>query len=259
MRRARRVAADGGHGAPRPRRGAPGVDPSGPWEWIWLNPAANSSPPRVTPGEIRPPTPDQIQRLVASVEGTDLDFATYLWLAASTGARRSQMLGLRWADIDLTHSAIGFSRAYVEGPAGPVLRATKTHRTYRVALDETSMQRLVDHYQRSTQRATHHEHLLTDKAFVFSAEPDGSLPWLPNRVTKMFIDHRRRAAVGQFRLHDLRHFMATEMLAHGVAIVTVSQRLGHARASTTLNVYGHCVPGADRDAADYIAELLTSR
>ena len=100
---------------------------------------------------------------------------------------------------------------------------------------------------------------MTDKAFVFSAEPDGSLPWLPNRVTKMFIDHRRRAGVGQFRLHDLRHFMATEMLAHGVAIVTVSQRLGHARASTTLNVYGHCVPGADRDAADYIAELLNSR
>ncbi len=44
-----------------------------------------------------------------------------------------------------------------------------------------------------------------------------------------------------FPLHDLRHFMATQMLAHG--IVTVSQRLGHGRASTTLNVYGHCVPG----------------
>jgi len=47
-------------------------------------------------------------------------------------------------------------------------------------------------------------------------------------------------------IHDLRHFMATQMLAHGVAVVTVSQRLGHARASTTLNVYGHCIPGADR-------------
>ena len=95
------------------------------WEWIWLNPAANSSPPRVTPTEIRPPTPDQIQRLVASVEDSDVDFATYLWLAASTGARRSQMLGLRWADIDFTHAAIGFSRAYVDGPAGPVLRAPR--------------------------------------------------------------------------------------------------------------------------------------
>ena len=229
------------------------------WEWIWLNPAANASPPRVTPTEIRPPTPDQIRRLVATVEVTDLDFATYLWLAASTGARRSQMLGLRWADIDFTHSAIGFSRAYVDGARWP--RAARHPDPPHLPRRHRPRQhaRLVDHYQRSTQRATQHERRLTDKAFVFSAEPDGSLPWLPNRVTKMFINHRRRAAVGQFRLHDLRHFMATEMLAHGVAIVTVSQRLGHARASTTLNVYGHCVPGADRDAADYIAELLTSR
>ena len=86
---------------------------------------------------------------MASVEETDLDLATYLWLAASTGARRSQMLGLRWADIDFPHSAIGFSRAYVDGPAGPVLRATKTDRTYRVAVDEASMQRLVDHCTRT--------------------------------------------------------------------------------------------------------------
>ena len=63
---------------------------------------------------------------------------------------------------------------------------------------------------------------------------------------------------GQFRLHDLRHFMATEMLAHGVATVTFSQRLGHARASTTINVYGHCVPCADRDAADYSQNSSTA-
>jgi integrase len=52
--------------------------------------------------------------------------------------------------------------------------------------------------------------------------------------------------------------MATQMLGHGVAVVTVAQRLGHARASTTLNVYGHCIPGADRDAARFITNLITS-
>jgi integrase len=52
--------------------------------------------------------------------------------------------------------------------------------------------------------------------------------------------------------------MATQMLAHDVAVVTVSQRLGHARASTTVNVYGHCIPGADRDAAQFISGLISS-
>jgi integrase len=61
---------------------------------------------------------------------------------------------------------------------------------------------------------------------------------------------------GAFRLHDLRHFMATEMLAAGVPIATVSQRLSHARASTTLNVYAHAIPGGDQDAAETLAGIL---
>src|SRR5262245_21758490 len=118
------------------------------WEWVWLNPASAASPPRVPPAEVRPPSPDQVQRLLSHVEECDPDFATYLWLAASTGARRSQLLGLRWAEVDVRHAAIGFARAYVEGPTGPVLRATKTHRTYRVAIDDATRQRLIEHRRR---------------------------------------------------------------------------------------------------------------
>jgi hypothetical protein len=48
------------------------------------------------------------------------------------------------------------------------------------------------------------------------------------------------------------------MLGHGIAVVTVAQRLGHARASTTLHVYGHCILGADLDAARFISSLITA-
>jgi integrase len=75
-------------------------------------------------------------------------------------------------------------------------------------------------------------------------------------VTKRFIARRRAAELERFRLHDLRHFMATEMLAAGIPISTVSQRLNHSRASTTLNVYAHAVPGSDRRAAETLAEIL---
>jgi integrase len=139
-----------------------------------------------------------------------------------------------------------------------VLRATKTHRTYRVAIDEAVMERLVGHRRRADARARSNGVELAETAFVFSADCDGSAPWSPNRVTKQFIRQLRRSGVGRFRLHDLRHFMATQMLGHGVAVVTVAQRLGHARASTTLNVYGHCIPGADRDAARLITNLIAS-
>jgi hypothetical protein len=57
-------------------------------------------------------------------------------------------------------------------------------------------------------------------------------------------------------LHDIRHFMATTMLTEGVPVSVVSGRLGHARASTTLNIYSHFVEAGDQDAADGIGSLL---
>jgi integrase len=226
------------------------------WEWVWFNPVSNASPPRVTPAEVTPPTPRAVSRLLADVRSTNPAFFTYLRLAASTGARRSQLLGLRWAEVDYTHRAVGFTRAFVEGPNGCVVRATKTHRSYRVSLDEATMAQLVDHWRRAWERARAAGQAVTADGFVFSDDVDGARPWLPNRVTKLFIQQCRRSGIAHCRLHDLRHFMATEMLANGIPVPTVSQRLGHARASTTLNVYAHRIPGADREAADLLARVL---
>jgi integrase len=116
---------------------------------------------------------------------------------------------------------------------------------------------LEEHRAREQREAREAEVALPWSAFVFSSDSDGSRPWHPNWVTKRFIAWRRAAGLEVFRLHDLRHFMATQMLAAGVPIVTVSQRLNHARASTTLNVYAHAIPGGDRAAAETLAAILS--
>ena len=92
--------------------------------------------------------------------------------------------------------------------------------------------------------------------FVFPTTPPGRRPWQPNWVTKRFITLPTTSRAGHFRLHDLRHFMATAMLAAGVPVPVVSERLCHARTSTTVNIYAHAMPGADRDAANLLADLL---
>lgn len=210
-----------------------------------INPASNAKPPRYRPADIRPPSPEQVAGLLAVVQRDDPAFATFLRLAATTGARRSQLLALRWSDVDLDRGALSFTRALVEGPDGPVLTPTKTGRTYRVELDQATVGIITAHRSQVDG---------TGDAFVFS-HADGR-PWLPNHVTKRFIAARTKAGLGPFRLHDLRHFMATQMLAAGVPIATVAQRLSHARASTTLNVYAHAVPGGDRTAAKGLARLI---
>ena len=226
------------------------------WDWIWMNPASNATPPRVAAAEIRPPSPEQVAVLLESARRQDPALHCFLRLAVSTGARRSQLLALRWGDVDEERAAIAFSRALVEGPEGPELHSTKTHRTYRVELDAESLDVLMAHRDWAATQARDVGAELTANAFVFSSRPDGAKPWLPNWLTKRFIAARRAAGLSHFRLHDLRHFMATEMLAAGVPIATVSQRLSHARASTTLNVYAHSVPGGDRAAAETLARIL---
>jgi integrase len=99
------------------------------WDWIWINPASTASPPKCRPADIRPPAPEQVVALVDAVGAEDPAFATFLRLAATTGARRSQLLALRWSDVDFGHGALSFTRAVVEGPDGPVLAPTKTGRT----------------------------------------------------------------------------------------------------------------------------------
>jgi integrase len=228
------------------------------WDWIWMNPTSNATPPRVKPADIRPPSPGQVAALLEWASRENPPLFCFLRLAASTGARRSQLLAIRWSDVNWARATISFTRALVQGPDGPQLHPTKSHRTYRVELDAETFGVLRKHRAAIEARARAEGSELADAAFVFSLRADGARPWLPNWVTKQFIQTLRGAGLAHFRLHDLRHFMATEMLAAGVPIATVSQRLSHARASTTLNVYAHSVPGGDRRAAETLAEILAA-
>jgi hypothetical protein len=95
----------------------------------------------------------------------------------------------------VTSISLSIQRAIVEGPDGPVLVPTKTLRSYRVALDTASLELLRAEHE--ALGAGGHE-----DRFVFAADPEGRRPWLPNLVTKRFIDARRAAGLEHFRLHD---------------------------------------------------------
>ena len=161
---------------------------------------------------------------------------------------------MRWLDVDLVANTVSFQRSLVEGAGGPVLAPTKTRRSHRVALDQATAGTLHGfHDDEKSPGRGGRDH------FVFAAGQFGERPWLPNHATKLFIRYRNQAGLPRFRLHDLRHFMATQMLDAGVPVAVVAGRLAHARASTTLNVYAHVVPGGDRLAAEVLRSRLASR
>jgi len=226
------------------------------WGWLSANPAASATPPRIPTPDINPPAPHELARLFSLATEVEVDLADYILLAAATGARRSELIALRWPDLDLDKRTVWISRGLVLGDDGLVEKDTKTHAARRVSLDRTTVAAMTAHRARAEERARLCEHELDRRAFVFSNEVDGSECWYPDSVSRAFARLCRKAGIKGVRMHDLRHYVATRLLSEGVDVRTVAGRLGHRNASTTLNVYSHFLPEADREAADLLGRIF---
>jgi integrase len=225
------------------------------WGWLGANPAASASPPRVPATTIQPPTPAELALLLDAAERRDPELATFLLLSAATGARRSELVALRWPDIDVGRCVVTIRRGIVLGPLGLEEKDTKTHQARRVALDEATTDALVLHRRTALEQAALARMTLADDGFVFTSDL-GATPWFPDSVSRRFRKLARELGLPTVRLHDIRHYVATRLLTAGVDVRTVAGRLGHRDATTTLNVYSHFLPEADRQAAEVLARLL---
>ena len=133
---------------------------------------------------------------------------------------------------------------------------TKTHAERRLSLDASTVAVLTEHHATVADFIERCGGELETDAFVFSHEPDASTPWRPDYVSLAFTRLREACGLPDVRLHDLRHFNASTLLAEGTDLRTVSGRLGHADASTTLDIYAHFVRHADEKSAGTIGTVL---
>jgi integrase len=219
--------------------------------------AGMPGPKRSTP-ETPTWTPAQLQTFLASVAE---DRLAAIWrLAAVTGARRSELLGLRWADLDLgpePSARIERSRVLVEGRM--VDQEPKTARSRRtVALDPETAEAL-----RRYELACKAERLKAGPG-VWPEHPQVVVDELGrglrgDGITQRFERLARASGLPRIGFHGLRHSVASSLLAAGMPVLEVSRRLGHSTATMTLDVYGHVTPAADRALAEQFARLLEGR
>lgn len=223
------------------------------WEWVTNNPAVLTTPPTVRTAQLQPPTPAMILELIRRARTDDPQFASLLLFAAATGARRGEICALRWSHVDLELGTATISRAIVDIAGHITEKDTKTHAVRSIALPPVVVADLTAQRERVTTRAGRF-HM---EQYVWPAPFDvgGMNPWRPDLITGAFRRLARDAGM-QARFHDLRHAAATQLLAAGADVRTVSGRLGHAKASTTLDIYSHWVPAADRAAANLLGNLL---
>jgi integrase len=230
------------------------------WQMITENPAIHARPPRPVRPPVQAPTPDDVARLLVAAQAEDPEFALYLRLAAVTGARRGELCALRWSDLDLEGGQVVVARSLAVGADGVVVKKTKTDRARRLALDDVTVGGLREHLRLVDERAQACDVDLSPKAYVFARDPEGKEPWRPDSgATGRFMRLRDQLGLNGIRLHDLRHYVATHLLEAGVPVRAVSERLGHANATTTLGIYAHAVPATDQRSAELLGDLLAPK
>jgi integrase len=220
------------------------------WGWIPVNPAVLADPPSVGRHQLQPPSPADVGRLIADAHELDPDFGTLVYLAVVTGARRGELVALQWADWLSGHELL-IARSIVAVQGTITVKSTKTDRARRLQLGARTYLALLRHRHDVEQRWAVADALPPKWMF---AGPSGE-PWHPDTITGRW--RRLCDAAGiSCRFHDLRHYAATQALAAGIPVRTVSGRLGHANTATTHNVYAHFIEASDRDAADVLEATL---
>lgn len=221
------------------------------WGWASVNVVRDVPAPSVRATQVRPPSLSEVRRVLNSVEGT---VALFLRVAAVTGARRGELVGLQWGDIDGDASRVVIRRSVSHTTSGVTVGEGKTgtrgHRV--VALDAATVSMLERHHAEQCALAQHSK--LPAPLWVFSHDA-GLSPWRGDYASHQWVRACRQVGVSGVRLHDVRHFVATTMLASDVPLQVVAGRLGHSTRVLS-EVYSHFIAGQDQAATDVLGSAL---
>jgi integrase len=194
---------------------------------------------------------EQAQRFLAAAAGNV--YSPYWLLALHTGMRRGELLALEWGDIDFDRARLSVRRS-LDDTDGLVPEDTKTGRSRTIDLDRATLNALREHRIRQQERRLRLGVAYRKPEVVLASTVGGYIN--PRNVTREMEAIIAAASVPRIRVHDLRHTAATLMLAAGVPIKVVSERLGHSSVAVTLGIYAHVLPGMQAQAAETLRRVL---
>lgn len=216
------------------------------WGWVERNVATLAEPPTVPRVESRTLSRGDIAALLAHARTPEM--ALLVRLAVGTGARRGELCGLRWSDLDLDsgHAVIARSIYLIDNLTG--MKAPKSGKARRVAIGANLVRELRAHHKDQLERSLRAGAPFAD-GYVLSETLDASTPLSPNIASDRFRALAKTCGLA-FSLHDLRHAAATLALGAGLAPTDIASQLGHSSPGMTLDVYSHSTPAGLRAVAD---------
>jgi integrase len=196
----------------------------------------------------------QVRTLLLTARGSR--YEALFRMAVTTGMRESELLGLRWSDMDWDGKRVSVQRQLQLIDGKYVFTNPKSAAGRRVIALGEGMINALRHHQTvlaDERRAVGDHWVENDLVFPSTRGTPGD----KHNLLKAFKRLLEAAGLPDIRFHDLRHTAATLLLQQGVNPKVVQERLGHADISMTLSVYSHVLPSMQEEAAEKVDELLT--
>jgi integrase len=209
------------------------------------NVAATASKPKAPRREMRSLSDVELAKLLFAARGTP--FGALVTIAVASGARRGELLGLKWDDVDLARGTISIRRSLEQTKKGGVAeKSPKSGKARVIQLPEIAVEVLRRH--RLAQGRL-------NPGYVFPGDDQGGA-WTPHKVIDSFRALARTAKVPRASFHTLRHTCASQLLAQGVHPKVVQEMLGHSTIAITMDLYSHVTPSLQAEAAAKLDAVL---
>lgn len=223
---------------------------------IPFNVATRAEPPHVERKEVNYVQKDDIAPILAALETEPVKWRMLVHLLMLTGARRGEILGLKWKYVDFENSRIYICNNVCYSPErGIYENSPKTEKSKRyIALPAQTMLQLKQYrawqYEERLRLGAYYQ----NQDFVFSQ--DTGNPMHPDSVTTWLARFSKRHGLPHINPHAFRHTMASMLFFNGMDAVSISKRLGHSQVSTTMDIYAHVVEEADKVSADILGDIF---
>lgn len=196
---------------------------------------------------------EDINKMIFALDDEIIKYQFAILFTLATGLRLGELLALQKGDFNYTDNSVKISKSLSEIKGSRKLGQTKTKKT-RVEFYPGELNMLLEKHLENER--VKKEMLGVENDLIFTST-EGT--YMPKRTLqdwfKRFIERKGLKAL---TYHGLRHTSATMLLAKGIPLKNVAERLGHSRASTTANIYAHAIPRFDKDASNVFAEILST-
>lgn len=238
------------------------------WQLLTENPCSRVKGPKAKPPEVEFLDECGVAALLDALPDAPPICSTIVQLALLTGARRGELLALRWADIDFEKATMQIRRNISNIPKrGLVFSTPKTARSMRtIKLSRDTVQLLQEWRKAQLQERLKVGTLWARYIDIDGRQVENDLlftrwngePFDPDYLSSWFPRFLREHGLSAVRFHSLRHTNATLLIAAHAPITTVSGRLGHSSTATTLQFYAASIRSADAAAADTLDNIFDS-